>query len=258
MGFRLQLLKHEFAELNHKESPMIREKLNKVLAKLLNIHEAKVLEVTRLGENFQSLRFQWDSIKKSDWQAGDKIQIAFNLSGRTYTPLFWDSEKGESELLAYTRTPQTLASLWFHSLKKDDRFQFYGPRSSLLVDELQGDLVFFGDETSFSTAHTVKNAKAGKEALQFFFEVSDPDESAKMLSYLGIENATLISKQPGELQRLANEFTRMLLNNDNSTLVVTGRTLSIQTLRQCLRQKGISMKRLKVKAYWADGKKGLD
>lgn len=237
---------------------MIIEGISKIVTHLLNPSTGMIAELTVLGHRFQLIRFQGESLKKAQWQPGDKIQISLDLSRRTYTPLSWNIETGESEILAYSHTDQSKASLWLKSLKTNESFHYFGPRRSLLINELGSDLLFFGDETSFGVAHALKMAKPGEQNIPFFFEVSDKIEASKLLSCLHVEPATLIAKETNELQQLAQNFVIMLNDNPDATLVLTGRASSIQTLRKILRDGGILMKRITVKAYWADGKKGLD
>ncbi len=234
---------------------MIREQFSRMITRLFNPSTAVITEINQLSPDFQSIRFQGERLKSAEWQPGDKIQVNIDLSRRTYTPIFWDKKLGESEIIAFQHANDTMASYWLQTLKKGDAFNFNGPRRSLNVAECQENLLFFGDETSFGAALTVKNKAANT---QYYFEVSDAKEAEKILNYLGLTQYTLIEKQAAALNELAQQITKQLLNNTQIELILTGNAQSIQAIRRVLRAQDVSMRRLSVKPYWSVGKKGMD
>jgi ferric-chelate reductase (NADPH) len=57
-----------------------------------------------------------------------------------------------------------------------------------------------------------------------------------------------------------NEVTRVieLLTDDSAHFILSGKAQSIQVIGRALKETGIAPRRLRTKAYWAPGKKGLD
>jgi len=63
----------------------------------LFLNQAKIVSNTKLSERFHLIKLQGDDLKKASWRPGHKLQINIaTFTSRTYTPLYWDTGKGEA------------------------------------------------------------------------------------------------------------------------------------------------------------------
>jgi NADPH-dependent ferric siderophore reductase len=91
-------------------------------------------------------------------------------------------------------------------------------------------------------------------------EVNSLAESNEVKHHLGLSQAALISKVPGDahLADVEKELAAAMQAAVDPWWNFTGNAQSIQTIRKSLRNRRIASSSLSIKAYWAYGKKGLD
>ncbi|AGC46320.1 hypothetical protein MYSTI_05032 [Myxococcus stipitatus DSM 14675] len=222
--------------------------------------EARVGRVRELSPHFRWLEVGGEDLRDVEWSPGDKVQVFLpGIGMRTYTPLVWDSMLGSTQFLVYLHGNSPGAQ-WGRTLKLGDRCQLFGPRDSLPLDSLEGPVVLFGDETSFAVGHTLKSAKVPSTDISRVFEVSSATESLSVLSSLDMGDACLVERRPSDahLAEVESKLRTALQQHGRANLVLTGRAQSIQTLRARLRTSPIPFATQKVKAYWSEGKVGLD
>lgn len=92
-------------------------------------------------------------------------------------------------------------------------------------------------------------ALSGVRRARCVFEVTSERASREALDAVGIE-ATLLERAPADAH--LDAVGRALENTPPSSLVFTGRAQSIQALR------ARGLRAASTKAYWSDGKSGLD
>ena len=220
---------------------------------------AVVTHVKDLSGHFRLVELAGESLRGESWIPGQKMQFHLgNMMTRTYTPTEWNPVDGTAQFLIFVHGNGP-GSEWASSLKKGTPCQFIGPRNSLDLTEIHGLVLFFGDETSIGVA----NAYAHHNQVQqndFVFEVSSLVETNEVLRCHGLTDAKLVQRPPGDAHLMEVE---QVLSSIASRLglpqwIFTGKAQSIQTLRKCLRVRRILFSRMKVKAYWAEGKSGLD
>jgi hypothetical protein len=78
------------------------------------------------------------------------------------------------------------------------------------------------------------------------------------VAQLGLRNVSLFAKSPDDTHVAAIEATLRTLIASGATFVMTGKSGTIQTLRNSLKQQAIPTARLVTKADWAPGKTGFD
>ncbi|MFY1827187.1 siderophore-interacting protein [Myxococcus fulvus] len=226
----------------------------------LFFREATVERVREVSPHFRWVEWVGDGLRDVAWSPGDKVQVYLPGEGmRTYTPLGWDAALGATRFLVYLHGDGPGAA-WGRAIKPGDRCQFFGPRGSIDLKSLRGPVVLFGDETSFAVAHTLRNLRASTADVEYVFEVSARAESESVLTELGLAGATVVERQAADAhaKEVASRVRATLERRPGAQLVLTGRARSIQALRATLRDSGAPHAGQKVKAYWADGKRGLD
>ena len=178
------------------------------------------------------------------------------LSARTYTPMSWDADSGRTRMLTFAHGDGP-GSRWASGLREGDTCQFFGPRRSLDLSGLESPVVLFGDETSFGLAAALRDSPQGAGAIHVF-EASDVAESRPVLEAIGLGQATLIERIADDAHLAAAEAEVLRLAASGAHFVLTGKASSIQRVSRALKAVGVASSRVKTKAYWAQGKIGLD
>jgi NADPH-dependent ferric siderophore reductase len=212
-----------------------------------------ISRITALTPHFRRLELEGEVGAP---KAGDKVQVALDEGLRTYTPFGFEPAAKTVQLLAWLHGDATPGARWAGSARVGDQVSFFGPRRSLPLEELSGTVVLFGDESSFAVASAL--AGNGRSTVRPIFEVADALESGTVLDALGLQPRELVERRPGRTH-LATvvEQLRAALGPGPAQLVLTGNAASIQAVRAQLKQAGVTAKQLN-KAYWAEGKRGLD
>ena len=228
--------------------------------------QAKVIAVERIDTSFCVVALHSPAFCKHAWVPGQKVQIAMGpaLATRTYTPIDWDGNAGLTRILGYAHG-EGPGSAWLARVQAGDRCDVFGPRASLDLRQASGRAVLLGDETSLGLAHALfMQGQAGprdqpRTAMQVLLEVRDvagARAAADHLALPGIElfetaaiGAPIEHPIDARLQALAAE---------GATFILTGNAAAIQRQRRNLRAQGVPSSRLLAKAYWAQGKTGLD
>lgn len=208
---------------------------------------ATVTDVSELGTNFRRIDMTGPDLAKARFTPGDKIQVfVMGEDMRTYTPFNW---RGDSASLIGFAHGEGPGSKWVQSVKAGDPIQFFGPRGSLDVGGITGNVVVIGDETSLAVARAFSESKRVSVVL----EAQQPQVTSEVCAKLGLSQADVTSK--GDVDTLFSRLSEHL--KAGATPYFTGRASTTQQLKQRLKAAGISFGG-KTKAYWADGKRGLD
>lgn len=194
-----------------------------------------------------------DSLRDAGFRAGDKVQAFLPEGGmRTYSPLHWSG--GSTSLLVFQHGAGP-GSAWAGSLVEGTEVGFFGPRRSIDVSPVEGPLVVFGDETSVAVAVALSRARPTR-AVTAVLEVGDMGEVRAALDGVGaLLDVHLVRRHPdGAHLGDTTQRLRAALGTGGYG-VFTGRAASIQAVKRGLAGVEFSSK---TKAYWAEGKRGLD
>ncbi len=219
---------------------------------------ARVAAVETLSPHFRLADLEGEALRNVAWTAGQKVQVSIGsgLSARTYTPMSWDAGRGRTRMLTFAHGDGP-GSRWASGLREGDTCQFLGPRRSLDLSGLEAPLVLFGDETSFGLAAALRDSRQGAGAIHVF-EASDVAESRQVAEAIGLGRATLIERVADDAHLAAAEAEVLRLAASGGHFILTGKASSIQRVRRALKAAGVVSSRMKTKAYWAQGKTGLD
>jgi NADPH-dependent ferric siderophore reductase len=189
--------------------------------------------------------------------AGQKVQIFHpEVGSRTYTPFDFDAATGRFSLLVLLHG-ETPGSTWGRALRVGEEVRLVGPQPSTPLDEREGPAALFGDETSFAVARTLRGVAGLRDRCTVRLEVASRAEAYPVADALEIPRDSLVAKEPQEthLAPIARQLASAAPPG-TGTVVLTGRASSIQKVREHLR--ALDHRRQTVRAYWADGKRGLD
>jgi NADPH-dependent ferric siderophore reductase len=168
---------------------------------------------------------------------------------RTYTPLQWAGTT--TSFLAFVHGDGPGAS-WARDARVGDEVQLFGPRRSLDVSDVSSPLVVLGDETSVALALALSRARPERK-VSAVLEVQDRAEVRGALDAMGsLVDAHLVEKAAG-LDTLTSTLEAVL--DTGAFALFSGRAATIQGVKQRVRARTVPSK---TKAYWAEGKRGLD
>ncbi|MFI9642414.1 siderophore-interacting protein [Micromonospora sp. NPDC051925] len=234
---------------------------------LLNIstREVEVRHVEEVGAHFRLVTLAADALRDASWTPGDMVQIIVSgaaLLGpwelRSYTPFAFEPDTGTTKILWYVHGNGP-GSDWAASAGVGTPCRLMGPRHALSLPKRDRPLIFFGDETSFSTAIAVRETPSGYRDVRFIFEVSSVEQSRAVVEQFGMgDGVKLIAREEGD--RHLSEVEGEIVDAYRSAAahgVLTGKAPSIQRLYKALRTSGVTARRVTNIPYWAPGKKGL-
>ena len=121
---------------------------------------------------------------------------------------------------------------------------------------MSDSVVILGDETSIGLAYAMFHESQGK--VQAFLEVDDVESTRRVVEHLQFHGVQLVSRGEDDVHLAEIETQLDAFAAEGASFVLTGNAASIQRLRRKLKSAGVAAARLLTKAYWAQGKKGLD
>ncbi|BCB78166.1 hypothetical protein GCM10022251_32250 [Phytohabitans flavus] len=217
---------------------------------------ARVTEVSRLSPEFVRVELSADAFRKAVWVPGAKLQLRpqrGTLRMRTYTPVGWDIGRGVTELVAFTHGDGPAAE-WFRRVEVGDDCAIFGPRRSIDLRDATGPVVFVGDESSVALACALR---AVTEDVSHVFEADDPAGLAEVLAGLGIAGQVAVVSKAADRAELLRQ-ARDAAGSGPCSLVVTGDAATVHAVRRASRGWPRVPRQVKGKAYWAEGRVGLD
>lgn len=232
------------------------------VATRLFFETAEISAVVEHSDRFKSIELSGSDLQGVAWHVGDKIQVRADKDGftlRTYTPVMWDPAAGVTRLLVHMHG-EGPGSTWAHTATVGDKCEFTGPRRSLRLDESTTPLVLVGDETSFALAAAWHNSYPDASPTAALFEVSDAVEAQSVLDSIGLGTATVIPRtgRDDHLEEFGSVLTKVLADNHDDVLCLTGKAQTISHLRRSIKRAGVGERTTLVKAYWDKNRSGLD
>ncbi len=212
--------------------------------------EHEVTAVFDPAPGFRLLTLAAPELRGRKWVPGYMVQFTFGgWQHRAYTPLSLDADKGEFTFLAVLHG-QGVAAQWFATLKGGERCRIGPTRAGTDLTTLQRPLVFFGDETSLSTAAALHATDRGLRDVKLIFEADDVAATRTTLEALKLEATVLQRNEFATIDRTVLQHCR-----GAKDLMLTGKSPSIQRIYRAA--KGLGLRKVKNVAYWSPGKKGL-
>lgn len=219
----------------------------------LVLTEATITHNEALGP-YRRLSLRGEGLQAKTFEPGDKLQLL--LPGddvRTYTPITW--ARGETSLLVFLHGETTPATRWAQAAAPGDVVRFIGPQRSLSLPP--GPVVLIGDETSIAVAAALHLARPGQ--VEAVLSVADEDAARAAAAAVGLHSPTMLARGANtDVHHLAIADAARAAGAGASGVSVglCGGAGLIQGVRAALRGRGVEG--VRVKAYWAPGKVGLD
>jgi NADPH-dependent ferric siderophore reductase len=220
------------------------------------LDDARVTGCSRLSSEFVRLELSAAAFRKATWVPGAKLQLRprrGSMSLRTYTPTSWDVARGVTELIAFTHGTGPAAH-WFESVTDGRTCEVFGPRRSIDLREATGPVLFVGDESSVALACALRTVSGD---VRFVFEARDPAGLTDVLAQLRITERVTVSATSADRADLLRR-ARHDAPQAPYTLIVTGDAATVHAVRRDSRGWDRKPRQIKGKAYWAEGRTGLD
>lgn len=216
------------------------------LGRLL-LADATVAEVRDPSPDFRLVRLTVSEAVRAALEPGDKIQVLLPADDvRTFTPFRLDGDD-RIAILGHVRTAGS-ASAWLRSLAAGDAVRFSGPGRSLRLPP--GPVVLVGDETSIAVTASYARARPG--AVRPVFELGAGVDATAALAAVGLADAAVF-RRPGSDPALLDTVVTAAAG---ASIGITGGGELVQRVRAGVRARGFPS--VTVKAYWVEGKTGLD
>ena len=232
-------------------------RLSRAVARLW-MKPATVTANERLADRFHLITLEGEALAGVTWRPGQKVQIAMGSAfvTRTYTPIEWDASAGRTCILGYAHGDGP-GSAWVRTVTAGDRCDIFGPRASLDIGSLSRPLVIVGDETAIGLAYAATRQDPSRRVTSCL-EVEEGDAVQRVLGSLDLRDVSLVARRAdtahlGALEASIEEGVAV-----GASFVLAGKSMTIQRLRQSLKQHSVPATRFIIKAYWAPGKTGLD
>lgn len=217
---------------------------------------ARIFEVHAPSETFRFVEIEAEAFKATKLSPGGKVQINVGKWDlRTYTPISLNTETGRLGILAYLHS-QGPGSRWAENVKAGAPCQLLGPRPALKRPERP--FVFFGDESAIATAASLQRQLPPRLSTGFVLEATDPVKVSGIVRDLGLKNTQVVPKTKDG--RVPDAVLRSISKAAAQTeqVILAGRAQSIRQVRDRLREEDFPLSRVVSKAYWSEGRSGLD
>lgn len=219
---------------------------------------ARVTRVSRYSLEFVTVELQCEAFRSVSWGPGAKLQFRperGTLGMRTYTPIWWDAARGTTQLIAFTHG-EGPAARWFRRVEAGDTCEVFGPRRSSDLRGLSARTVFVGDESSLGLACALRTVNVD---VRHVFEAAHPAGLAAVLDDLGLAAQCTVVPKNADRARLARQARdEAEASAAPFDLVVSGDAATVHALRRDVRRWPQQPQQVNAKAYWAQGRTGLD
>jgi len=241
------------------ERPDVRTpgRVGQTLLRLL-MRRATIVAAERLSVDLHLITIEGQALRDISWVPGQVIQIAMGSAfrARAYTPLEWNAAAGRLCILGYAHGNGP-GSAWVTEVRPGDECDIFGPRRSIDIRPLPGQLVLFGDETSLGLGHALSQQDSAR-ALSSCFEVGDLESTRAAVTQLALGDVSLLERAPDGAHVADMEAMIYAHAVAGASFVLAGNATTVQRLRQALKRHAVPSARISTKAYWAPGKSGLD
>lgn len=239
--------------------PSVPQFVTRAFERLL-FRPATVVAISEPASRFRLIDFAGPLLRGIMWVPGQKVQVHLGrMISRTYTPLNWNADEGRMQILAYLHGNGP-GSEWAASLSIGETCHLFGPRGSIAFPEIGDPIIFFGDETAIGAAFALTGTRRTPDRAVFVFEASSVEETGRVVAHLNLPGVQVVQRKP--LDEHLHEVAALLEQKCSSQhppyWLFAGRAQSIQTVRTFLNARNVPLSLWKAKAYWADGKTGLD
>ncbi len=219
------------------------------------LHDARVEGSEYLNNRFLKVTFQSDDFKTMEWSPGMEVEFRVsNTQFRHYTVSRWNAGTGHLDILFFLHG-NTPGSNWARALVPAETVTVIGPAGRFLLDQACTNHVFLGDETTIGLFLAFRDCLGPGSVYSGAIECDG--KHITLPHRLGLEVDAVKRWANSRGQALSGWLADTLLDIEDATYYIAGHAATNKLLQRRLMDYGVPSSRIKVKAYWADGKKGL-
>jgi NADPH-dependent ferric siderophore reductase len=216
-----------------------------------------ITEVEYYAPKLKRIRYQGDALRSIEWKPAQEVEFRVtDTEYRHYTPMYWNKEKGYTDVLFYLHGKGP-GSSWASDLKVNDELLLIGPGGKFIIPDNSSRIVMMGDETTLSTFYGMQQQLPGG-VTNIHCLIECEAEAMGWPEKIGMKAIPLqtIPSFPGRIQE---EWLRQHLNTADSATAyfLSGNADTMKNLRRLLVSTGVPGAQIRMKPYWLKGKKGL-
>lgn len=210
---------------------------------------AQVVAIEELGPWLRRVRFAGDALQSKSWRPGMEIELHVGDGAmRHYTPADWNAAEGSFSVVFHLHGHGP-GSRWASGLSVGDAVRVLGPGGRFGMVAAGRHLVV-GDETALGFGLALHAAQPA--ASHCLFEVDDDVAAARRL----VPGADVAQRTGERGDALLAALRTTARPGDVAYLV--GHAGTLQRLRRLwIDELRLPARAVRVKAYWADGRRGL-
>lgn len=226
-----------------------------------------VTEIEPIARRMRRIRIEGDLVRPLPWTPGQHLRVHVSDMSkprnwlrprdllRTYSVWRRDADGIELCALDHDETAGPGAR-WARSLQVGDRVSFGGPEGRFVLDDGHYH-VFAGEETAAVAFGAMLRALPPEAPVYGVVEVDEPDDRLPLPRELDWQYRR--GGSAAASQTLLASFARLSLPAEPGIAYLAGEARTIQLLRRHLvSDRGWPRQAIRMKPFWAPGKRGLD
>lgn len=177
---------------------------------------------------------------------------------RTYT--LWNFSPLEQcfELRVHLYDGDGIGLDWARRARVGDAVRFWGPQGDFIVRAEAPWHLFVGEETASAAFGPMIRALDGNATVHAVLESDTPDDALALPAFPGLRRIWRRGASPVASQRLVNAVAALDLPAGPGAAYIAGEARTCQMVRDHLvRERGWPRSAIRVKPFWAPGKRGL-
>jgi NADPH-dependent ferric siderophore reductase len=222
----------------------------------------RVLEITEIGAATRAIRLGGEDLDGFGYAPGQDLMILADMSGgriirRRYTIRRLDTRERYADIHVVTDSTGPGAR-WASALRTGDPVEAIGPRGKITNATGVDWHLYLGDEVAVpAMAAMVEALPAGTRAM-VYAEIADAHDETKIDPASALELTWRWlhrdGRPAGEADALCQAARQVALPPGTGHAYVFGEAAVVATVRDVLRERGLTDERMSVKAYWGRGR----
>jgi NADPH-dependent ferric siderophore reductase len=230
-----------------------------------------VEEIEFVAERMRRIRVSGDSLRDLDWTPGQHVRVQVNdlLSPQTWIRGFLDTlrtysiwsydPRGAVDLCVLDHPGAGPGVVWAREVRVGDRVMFTRPDGRLVLREDASFHLFVGDETAAVAFGAMLRTLPDSTRVAGAILAVSPDNRLAVPQSPGLTWVYRDLASPVDTDILVDTVRHLDLPGKPGMAYVAGQAKTCQAVRDHLvRERGWTRDTVRVKPFWAPGKRGLD
>jgi len=224
-----------------------------------------ITEIEPIARRMRRIRIAGDTLRHLPWRPGQQLRVRLRPtillpdSLRTYSVWNYDPERGALDLCVLLHGDGPGAA-WARGARVGDAVTFWGPRGNFVLESGARYHLFAGEETAAVAIQAMIRALPETATVVCRLEADAPeDELPALPRALDLQWVHRRGRAAGPESGLVDAVRRLVLPSELGMAYVAGETTTCLALRDHLtHERGWPRRTVRVKPFWARGRKGLE